>query len=233
MSLCSTQTAPPVRVPEVALKMSAVDDFLDAGANEPSPFLQNLKAAGGVKKTHDSNGCVFRVNMLNGASLNITRVCNTCGIMETPGLKMKACAGCDMTMYCSRECQKLDWKSHKSECNYATKDTRLINSKIDKWLISMPDMIKNLTVAYVQLTLSKEFLPIVMIRSGKNERRYTLQYGGMGKTAEDVEKIKAMFPEAYHRYFNAKHHARVCGRARLIVIINALGTLSVKHIDIS
>lgn len=213
--------------------MPVVDDFLDAGANEPSPFWQNLKAAGGIQKVHDANGGVFRVNTLNGASLNITRACNTCGVLETHGLKLKACAGCASSMYCSRECQKLDWKSHKSMCQHVTKDGRLMNSKIEKWLISMPGMTKNLTVAYTQLTLSNEFLPIVAIQSGKNERRCTLNYGGLGKTAEDVERIKAVLPEAYHWYFDAKHHARVCGRARLVVIIMAFDALSIKHIDIS
>lgn len=29
---------------------------------------------------------------------------------------IKACSGCKVTYYCSRECQKKDWSMHKREC---------------------------------------------------------------------------------------------------------------------
>lgn len=42
------------------------------------------------------------------------RVCST-----TPfqlGRQLTACANCKAVSYCSRECQRADWKSHKREC---------------------------------------------------------------------------------------------------------------------
>jgi len=33
-----------------------------------------------------------------------------------PGINLKYCAKCQTTQYCSRECQKADWKKHKKIC---------------------------------------------------------------------------------------------------------------------
>ena len=38
--------------------------------------------------------------------------CEVCG-RETP---VKKCAGCRGVQYCSADCQKADWKSHKGQC---------------------------------------------------------------------------------------------------------------------
>lgn len=43
--------------------------------------------------------------------------CNGCGKGEAePGSSLKHCAKCGSTKYCSRECQKTDWKEHKKVC---------------------------------------------------------------------------------------------------------------------
>src|SRR5947199_9273528 len=45
------------------------------------------------------------------------RSCTTCHKLESD-LKdnLKYCAKCRNTLYCSRECQKADWKQHKQVC---------------------------------------------------------------------------------------------------------------------
>lgn len=47
-----------------------------------------------------------------------TRVCNSCKKLESalPAF-LKRCAKCQTTLYCSRDCQKADWKSHKKDCS--------------------------------------------------------------------------------------------------------------------
>jgi hypothetical protein len=41
-----------------------------------------------------------------------------CGKVETPSMKFERCSRCQTTFYCSRECQRVDWKilGHKQAC---------------------------------------------------------------------------------------------------------------------
>ncbi|CAI7741967.1 unnamed protein product [Closterium sp. NIES-54] len=39
-----------------------------------------------------------------------------CGTVEGGGVKLKNCSGCGKVAYCSRECQKAHWPSHKLTC---------------------------------------------------------------------------------------------------------------------
>jgi mitochondrial splicing suppressor protein 51 len=50
-------------------------------------------------------------------SPEVLRSCSTCHVLETEiDNQLKHCAKCPTTLYCSRECQKADWKSHKLVC---------------------------------------------------------------------------------------------------------------------
>lgn len=46
----------------------------------------------------------------------------TCAVCKKPepkveeGKKLRYCSRCEMVLYCSRECQKTDWKRHKKDC---------------------------------------------------------------------------------------------------------------------
>jgi splicing suppressor protein 51 len=44
------------------------------------------------------------------------RTCKTCGKPESPHITLKECGRCGRTGYCSRDCQKADWKEHKKVC---------------------------------------------------------------------------------------------------------------------
>ncbi|KAI0329852.1 zf-MYND-domain-containing protein [Cubamyces sp. BRFM 1775] len=43
-------------------------------------------------------------------------LCAHCKKEESPTVKLKRCTGCAVTMYCSKECQRGDWKAHKYVC---------------------------------------------------------------------------------------------------------------------
>jgi hypothetical protein len=49
-----------------------------------------------------------------GSGVNKNKVCRVCG--QTGELK---CSGCNKARYCSRACQKIDWKKHKKTCKSA------------------------------------------------------------------------------------------------------------------
>jgi mitochondrial splicing suppressor protein 51 len=53
------------------------------------------------------------INVNTNADSDNSNVCTTCKTTE----KLKRCAKCNTTLYCSRECQKADWKSHKKLCS--------------------------------------------------------------------------------------------------------------------
>ena len=67
-----------------------------------------------------------------------TRYCENCEKQGKGGVeKMEKCGGCNSVRYCSLECQKEHWKSHKTDCKklqpiYKTfKEIKEIKAKID------------------------------------------------------------------------------------------------------
>ena len=47
---------------------------------------------------------------------NVKNQCARCGAQRSDEVKLKACAGCKMLLYCSRQCQTQDWDGHKDLC---------------------------------------------------------------------------------------------------------------------
>ncbi|KAH7323255.1 hypothetical protein B0I35DRAFT_450352 [Stachybotrys elegans] len=67
----------------------------------------------------------------------MSSVCTTCKKPEGD-VSLKRCAKCHTTPYCSRECQKADWKQHRRTCGQGISKpfTRLGN---DTWLHDRPE----------------------------------------------------------------------------------------------
>ena len=69
------------------------------------------------------------VNASNGTGTEMmNRMCRHCNKSDMTAsfqLKLMACAKCHQAFYCSKECQKADWKKHKPQCSTATsKDSK-------------------------------------------------------------------------------------------------------------
>mmetsp|Transcript_35799 Transcript_35799/g.86595 ORF Transcript_35799/g.86595 Transcript_35799/m.86595 type:complete len:438 (+) Transcript_35799:394-1707(+) len=65
----------------------------------------------------------------HGSCLGLAYGCNNCGKLVSKESLMN-CAQCN-TNYCSKKCQRAEWKVHKSECNQCTK-TEFKNRKMIK-----------------------------------------------------------------------------------------------------
>jgi hypothetical protein len=64
---------------------------------------------------------MFSFNLDNAQRLRGTPCCSWCGILEyklSAGKKLSACGHCKINVYCSKDCQKKDWKqsNHKLRC---------------------------------------------------------------------------------------------------------------------
>ena len=73
----------------------------------------------------------------------MTRIykCNYCGIEDTAAAdeyRLQKCTGCNSSkqLYCSRQCQKLDWPSHKNRCRRKANHADMLVAK-DKQLFDM------------------------------------------------------------------------------------------------
>ncbi|PIL27075.1 hypothetical protein GSI_10214 [Ganoderma sinense ZZ0214-1] len=64
-----------------------------------------------LSPAHGSNGNEASTVLAMGAES-----CDRCKKKETAERKLMRCTGCRKAVYCSRECQKSDWKTHKLRC---------------------------------------------------------------------------------------------------------------------
>jgi len=55
------------------------------------------------------------------------RLCDQCGAVEQPSVRFRLCGGCMTTQYCSQECQKMHWPSHKVICQHTA--SQISNAK--------------------------------------------------------------------------------------------------------
>jgi len=68
------------------------------------------------------------------SATHLTDPCATCGVNEPTegGVKFVQCAGCRRTRYCTRECQKLDWKKHRVQCQAIVAQNERVSMEIKK-----------------------------------------------------------------------------------------------------
>src|SRR5436190_8189952 len=88
-----------------------------------NPFPNRKSAFGPQWDT--THHCLLHFSILLTKSLHqdntgwiliMTEAAQCAGCTKT-ALNLKRCAKCQTTLYCSRECQKADWKQHKRVCS--------------------------------------------------------------------------------------------------------------------
>ena len=59
-------------------------------------------------------------------SNRLVRRCKKCGIADSKTYPHLRCARCSVSSYCSRKCQREDWKTHKESCGRASTVTKVV-----------------------------------------------------------------------------------------------------------
>jgi splicing suppressor protein 51 len=67
-----------------------------------------------------------------------TEFCKACKKSADTSTKLSRCAGCYSARYCSRDCQKQDWKLHKKVCKPCFKDKPFHGLDNGTWLFDRP-----------------------------------------------------------------------------------------------
>ena len=65
--------------------------------------------------------------LLDSVSLHLVPVCAACGDKQST-TSLKICSSCKLVHYCSVDCQRQDWKEHKSIC----KETKILRKTYEK-----------------------------------------------------------------------------------------------------
>ena len=90
----------------VGRNVFVVEDIVDTGTSlkalMPTILEKKPYSNGGDTKT----GNVFR----------LCRYCSNSDVSSEFQQSLQACSRCKEAYYCSKECQKRDWKGHKPEC---------------------------------------------------------------------------------------------------------------------
>ncbi|KAI0078615.1 hypothetical protein K474DRAFT_1660225 [Panus rudis PR-1116 ss-1] len=63
-----------------------------------------------------SDELIDPLNIHNKEVRHFYRQCQKCWKRRSATVKLQVCSQCKITAYCSRECQKADWKFHKTAC---------------------------------------------------------------------------------------------------------------------
>jgi len=71
---------------------------------------------GTEKETTASERTMLGHEVVRLVDKGTVKKCSICETVETAGAKLLACARCQTTWYCSKVCQKADWKKHKPTC---------------------------------------------------------------------------------------------------------------------
>ncbi|KAJ6470287.1 hypothetical protein C8R47DRAFT_1149259 [Mycena vitilis] len=90
----------------------------------PGPILEGLGGETWLENRKQSSK----------AEQRLSKSCRTCGARE-PLVTLMRCNNCKYIYYCSRECQKTNWKHHKVECT----EMAAMQEKIERMSLTDPD----------------------------------------------------------------------------------------------
>ncbi|KAJ7029906.1 hypothetical protein C8F04DRAFT_1115421 [Mycena alexandri] len=110
--------------------------ILDAYHNAPAAIHPTARMGPHCHGTHrtdpvtdkvDRHGAYHPSQFNNPPKKEVPSVCAGCLTAVADRLALKKCARCETIWYCSRECQKKDWPSHKKICGNESFDPTLLS----------------------------------------------------------------------------------------------------------
>jgi len=93
------------------LENGAISTFEDSSGLTPSQVAQELAKEEKVKAKKE----IFLIHSSMIENWG-KKVCSRCNKSPEEGKQLKRCGNCKKTVYCSLDCQKLDWKIHSKVC---------------------------------------------------------------------------------------------------------------------
>lgn len=106
-----------IMLEHLELDFTSIKEGFKKGSPSGKVLRAVLQDKSGIRKTREN---IFqKLEYLVDAVDESQPRCKNCDKSQTSIAKMKTCSGCRVARYCSRECQKADWKTHKQECRAA------------------------------------------------------------------------------------------------------------------
>ena len=127
-----------VRVVVVLVRVAIV--AIIAPPSAPStPYTWHLRAGSQLALSHaDAFAplCNKNIVLYPRPAMESAR-CSACGLgpLCADGAELKKCSRCETRMYCSRKCQKKDWRFHKPSCTRPLHQVRVLMSDEEDLLI--------------------------------------------------------------------------------------------------
>jgi len=125
------------------------------------------------------------------------RICDQCGAAENPSVsRFRLCGGCMTTNYCSQECQKIHWPSHKPICQHTASQVSAVKSSSGYGEENLAKSLRKFTSAYNTLLGWAGFQALQLKRIPANIRQNALL----------VELSQTGHPDSHRRFSIAATH---------------------------
>ncbi|KIY44180.1 hypothetical protein FISHEDRAFT_78092 [Fistulina hepatica ATCC 64428] len=103
------------------------------------------------------------------------RLCDACGAPETPVVpKFRLCGGCMTTQYCSPDCQRAHWSSHKSICQHTSAIVKSVAGQPAQGAENIAKALRKFTSTYCSLLSWSGFQALQLKRMPSNIRSRAL-----------------------------------------------------------
>lgn len=131
--------------------------------------------------------------------LNITKNIYVCAVCSATGYdKLKKCGRCQVPYYCSAECQKRHWNTHKPECS-TDESLNSIKRLINRWEAEKDEMYFKLFDRY------KEFEGCMLIVKNKDLFLRGIANGSFNTRAHVPETTHVMVAGCVGKLSEANH----------------------------